>query len=522
MIWLNRGAGFVSSVSAGRGRPLLRHRANRTDRTVRHITQWPWESGVAYRTVAVLAAGVVLTSTGATGTVGSKTALAPHSKRIWVARFDGRAHAEDSGFLGIVSPDGSKVFVTGGSVGRGGSVDAVTIAYRASSGKRIWIARYDGPGRGDDFGQALATSADGKTLFVHGSSTGDGTGLDWATIAYDAKTGHRIWVRRLDGLGHGNDFAQGGIAVSSEGSGVVASGQVTNADASWDVATVSYDPETGTRQWFATYDGPVHGNDAGNSLIVGPNNTAYVTGLSTGENSGYDIATIAYDAETGKMRWSARYNGPGNGADIPCYVDCIKLNGDGSRAYLTGQSYGGATGDDFITLSYETDDGELLWASRYDGSTGGTDLGWDLVVLADGSRVVVNGQSAPGSGDLGNSDIALISYEGSTGAEQWVTTYDGPAHGDDASYGSGRTPEGDKVMVTGPSEGLNSGYDIVTLAFDTATGARLWVDRYDGPAHGPDNGYWLTVAPGGASAFVVGDSTGATSLDYLTLAFRLK
>ena len=45
-----------------------------------------------------------------------------------------------------VSPDGSKVFVTGYSVGSASGYDYATVAYDASTGSELWVKRYDGPG----------------------------------------------------------------------------------------------------------------------------------------------------------------------------------------------------------------------------------------------------------------------------------------------------------------------------------------------------------------------------------------
>jgi hypothetical protein len=76
------------------------------------------------------------------------------------------------------------VFVTGYSVGSTGDEDYATLAYDASTGVKLWLRRYNGPGDGVDEARALDVIPDGSAVVVTGSSTGS-TGLsDYATLAY--------------------------------------------------------------------------------------------------------------------------------------------------------------------------------------------------------------------------------------------------------------------------------------------------------------------------------------------------
>jgi hypothetical protein len=63
-----------------------------------------------------------------------------------------------------VSPDGSKVFVTGASHATGGTwdTDYATLAYDAAKGTKIWLKRYNpGDGGGVHFATALGVTPDG-------------------------------------------------------------------------------------------------------------------------------------------------------------------------------------------------------------------------------------------------------------------------------------------------------------------------------------------------------------------------
>jgi WD40 repeat protein len=100
--------------------------------------------------------------------------------QVWAKRYGGR-RPDTANALGV-SPDGSTVFVTGQSKGSN-RYDYATVAYDATTGTQMWVKRYDGPAHGDDSANALGVNPDGSTLFVTGGSAGS-TGYDFATIAY--------------------------------------------------------------------------------------------------------------------------------------------------------------------------------------------------------------------------------------------------------------------------------------------------------------------------------------------------
>ena len=91
----------------------------------------------------------------------------------------------------------------------------------ASSGDHLWTHRYNGPGHGTDDAHDVAVSADGTKVFVTGESLGATTGRDFATVAYDATDGHQLWLSRYTGPGTGNDSA---VAVAVAGNSVFVTG----------------------------------------------------------------------------------------------------------------------------------------------------------------------------------------------------------------------------------------------------------------------------------------------------------
>jgi hypothetical protein len=195
-----------------------------------------------------------------------------------------------------VSPDGSTVFVTGGSgPSVGGDSDYATVAYDASTGSELWVSRYNGPGNGSDVSNALGLSPDGSTVFVTGGSGGQATHQDYATVAYDASTGTQLWVSRYDGPSNADTASA--LGVSPDGSAVYVSGDSKRSTGVPDYATFAYDASTGSKLWGARYNGPGNAEDYPYALGVNPDGSAvYVTGYSNRSTDVSDYATVAYTA----------------------------------------------------------------------------------------------------------------------------------------------------------------------------------------------------------------------------------
>ena len=108
-----------------------------------------------------------------------------------MARYNSGANSEGFAYsmadAMAVSPDGSRVFVTGKSRG-----DYATVAYSAAAGKQLWVSRYYGPGNGLGAAASVAVSPAGTTAYVTGYSA-SGTGI--VQVAMAARS--CVWAVRV-------------------------------------------------------------------------------------------------------------------------------------------------------------------------------------------------------------------------------------------------------------------------------------------------------------------------------------
>lgn len=267
------------------------------------------------------------------------------------------------------------------------------ISAGASGGEELWVARYNNGSA--DRAAAVAVSPDGTRMFVTGSSN-DPVTLEpqYATVAYSTATGAQLWVRRYIGT---EQAVARAVTVSPDGSKVFVTGNSPENDGAAFI-TIAYNAANGAQLWLARYSRPspyVYGVRAA-SMAVSPDGArVVVTGTGYGETQAdINYVTVAYTASTGTRLWARSYNGPGNGRDVASSVTVSPTG----RVFVTGSSYGGASRlADYATVAYRGSTGAQVWVARYNGPSSRSDGASAVAVKPDDTAVLVTGRSIAGT-----------------------------------------------------------------------------------------------------------------------------
>jgi hypothetical protein len=396
---------------------------------------------------------------------------------------------------------------------------AVAIPSAASiAGRTEWKAHHDGPVHGDDTAFTEAMSPDGSAVFLTGPSDGS-NGTDYATVAYDTANGAQLWAARYDGPGHSDDEADM-VAVSPDGSTVFVTGWSTGADTGQDLATVAYDSSSGHRRWVKRYDGAAHLDDFALSLAASPDGSLVIADGGTATSPGVnDYVTVAYDTVDGSQRWVKLYDGSAHGDD---WSNSVGIGPDGT-VYATGQSVSTNHSYDIATVAYRASDGMRMWAARYDGPAHGYDYTclWTCVEASpDGSVVYIFGQEFGGT----SQDAVLLSYDAASGTKNWAAEWDGPSHLREDAADLAVTPDGSTVLITGYTITAGPRHDLFVAGFDALSGTKQWDTTYDGST-GDDGSNTIVATPDSTTAVITGYSNNdggftPAGRDAITIAYR--
>ena len=273
-----------------------------------------------------------------------------------------------------------------------------------------------------------------------------------------------VWVRTYDGPCHGTDGAQD-IVLDPQGN-VIVTYWSEKVEDYHDYVTAKFDSD-GQCKWQVTYDGP--GDSRSQPFAAGTDDAGnvYVTGASA-EGGRYerDIVTVKY-SRSGEERWVARYSGPGDYWDKP---NDMAVDG-GGNAYITGWEGVGQLRQ-YVTLKYDST-GQCKWVRHFQGS-GGWDEAWALGIDSAGS-VFVTGSSCYGSTEW---DIVTVKYD-NDGNERWVAHYPGP--NPSRCYGTALAVDGQGgVYVAGRTSPAPVATAMTVVRYDSSAAVR-WVEEYLGP-----------------------------------------
>jgi hypothetical protein len=427
--------------------------------------------------------------------------LAASVDTTWVRRYNGPGNATD-GVKAIAVDSSGNVYVTGPSLGSGTYFDYATIKYY-SDGDTAWVRRYNGPGNGDDFAQDI-TADDSGNVYVTGSSLGSGTYLDYATIKYLAN-GDTAWVRRYNGSGNYDDRSQA-ITVDDSGYVYVAGYASTGADA--DYVTIKYNPN-GDTAWVRIYNGPGNSHDIAQTMFVDGSGNVYVTGMSYSSGTDFDYATIKYSPNGNVAAgWPRVYNNAAASmSDQPRDI----VVDDAGYVYVTGESYGIGTNTDYLTIKYDPN-GNIAWEERYNNQWNTDDRSYSIALDGAGNVFV--------AGVSGGHNFTIKYNSG--GDTVWTSR-----------YVSNTSPESDTIdwnpsIVTDSCNNLylagsintsDTSWDYITIKY-TSDGDTAWVKSYNGPGSYYDIASAIAVY-GCEDVYVTGSSIGdGTGYDFATIKYQ--
>ncbi len=335
------------------------------------------------------------------------------------------------------------------------------------------------------------------------------------TVAYSAATGARRWVARYYGLGDSEPFS---MAISPDGSKLFIGGLTSPPGAALPnrFAIVAMDAGTGAKLWAQH---PFRAGGIATSVTVSPDgSTVYVTGvIGNRSGTGAFVVTFAYDAATGARKWLASYHG-----NITSDSAWVAASPDGHEVFVSTPVTGSSGTKYLATLAYDAATGAPLWTRLTQGTASapeGLGIGRDIAVSPDSSAVFITGYVA---GVSGGSSFVTVAYDPATGTRLWERRYQGPG-GTSVANAITVSPDGQAVFVTGNSNGTSIG-QYTTVGYATANGALLWARSYEPPAAAllRIGAIAVGVSADSGLVFITGGTPGAArnSLNFTTLAYR--
>jgi PQQ-like domain len=255
--------------------------------------------------------------------------------------------------------------------------------------------------------------------------------------------------------------------------------------------------------WTSTYDGPASGRDTPRGMVVDPVlHRVYVVGTTTAETNSLgtftDIVTIAYDLDTGDKIWARRFDGRAHGTDQAFAIESDPFSGG---VVVTGASDTtvGSGHNETVTISYLSD-GSRRWVRRVPYPRLGGSLPVQLVVIDGSTYVLVHGANGG----------RLIAYD-ALGTRLWARDVTSQTLADLADLES----IGNYLFVLGRLSYDGGGSAMFTSAFKT-DGSAVWTRRFTG---GTTQASASDAAVGGTTVYVTGKYGDALS-NIVTIAYE--
>ncbi len=335
---------------------------------------------------------------------------------------------------------------------------------------------------------------------VYVTGTGD---FEWLTLKYSS-TGTLLWNSQYVESGIIDTYGEE-ILVDSVGN-VYVTGYRWGPFIDSDILLIKYDSE-GNELWVSEFAGAAGDNDFPTTLKMDASGNILIGGYSYNADHDADFVTIKFDSD-GNQLWTALFNGTGYAND---WIIDMAIDG-ADNVYVGGVSRGEYTDDDYAILKYNSA-GENVWVSGYDAEINNVDWLTGLAIDSLG-QVYASGVSVHYEGYLDYLTLKL----NPDGSEAWTQRYNGSVDGDNWSSDI-VVDQNLNVTVTGVSFAIMSGFDFVTIQYDS-TGLESWQARYTSIlTYGYDEATTMLI-DGNGDIVVTGISESANGTDdFVTLKY---
>jgi hypothetical protein len=220
-------------------------------------------------------------------------------------------------------------------------------------------------------------------IFVTGTSTGTGTGEDYATVRFNGFNGNLIWVSRYNNTETGFNPDEAAYLAISPAGDVIVTGKSYSMNGGWDVLTQKYSGTNGQQQWTKRYNGTANSWDQPFGVICDRFNNIYITAMTYMSGNNFsNTAVIKYSA-SGNEQWN-RFH-PENPVTTE-YPKALTVDSAGNP-YVTIMP----NGENYISsVKMNAVSGAVVWQHNY--ITGGYTEPIDIIVDA-GSSIYVSSQT---------------------------------------------------------------------------------------------------------------------------------
>ena len=231
---------------------------------------------------------------------------------------------------------------------------------------------------------------------------------DMAILALDMDTGKVMWSYTW-GQGYGYEEVDGLVA---DGDSIFVSGWTTGEKTGGDIAILKLNRSDGSLIWAKTWGTDKF--DSADGQMVVDEKFIYVSGRTEAESAliGGKALIVKFDKANGDYLDHRTWGGP-------IFNDGLGMTSEGSSLYVVGLTLGYGNGGQIFLLKYNKSL-DLLWQQLWGGPGG--ESARAAVVDAAGTIIVAGNTDSYGKG---KGDIALLSFSAS-GSLNWYSLWGGP------------------------------------------------------------------------------------------------